>query len=126
MEQRTYFIVGDFFSSTMMGAFVGLGVAGIVGEGWSMRMGMLVGMIVGMGMSLPALLVFCPLFGGLEIILPIMLTGMVAGMGIGMVAAMQGVYLSTAAGIGALIGTGVILGTYMLNARLQGEAREWT
>ena len=80
-----------------------------------------IGMLVGMGMSFLALLIFCPFFGAMEVMLPTMLAGMLAGMLLGMAAAMQTLSQSQAAGIGAMIGIGAMLAVFMFNAKLQGE-----
>ena len=50
-----------------------------------------------------------------------MLSGMLSGMVLGMAAALQMLYLSQAAGIGAMIGIGAMLVVIMFNAKLQGE-----
>lgn len=121
MEKRLYFIFGDVLSNAAIGGLAGLGAAGLVSAGWNMLIGMGIGMIVGMGVSFLALLIFCPFFGAMEVMLPTMLAGMLAGMVLGMAAAMQTLSLSQAAGIGALIGIGAMLLVFMFNAKLQGE-----
>lgn len=126
MERRIYFLLGDVLANTAIGALAGLGAAGIVGAAWNMVLGMVTGMIVGMGVSVLGLLAFCPLFGALEVAVPMMLTGMLAGMGIAMRATLQTMDVGSGAQIGALIGLCVLLGTWLLNARLQGEERRWT
>ena len=117
MEKRLYFIFGDVLSNAAIGGLAGLGAAGLVSAGWNMLIGMGIGMIVGMGVSFLALLVFCPFFGAMEVMLPTMLAGMV----LGMAASMQTLGLSQAAGVGALIGIGAMLAVFMFNAKLQGE-----
>jgi len=121
VEKRLYFIFGDVLSDAAIGGLAGLGAAGLVSAGWHMLIGMGIGMIVGTGVSFLALLIFCPFFGAMEVMLPTMLSGMLSGMVLGMAAAMQTLYLSQAAGIGAMIGIGAMLVVIMFNAKLQGE-----
>lgn len=121
MEKRLYFIFGDVLSNAAIGGLAGLGAAGLVSAGWHMLIGMGIGMIAGMGVSFLALVIFCPFFGAMEVMLPTMLTGMLSGMALGMAATMQTLYLSQAAGIGAMIGIGAMLVVFMFNAKLQGE-----
>ncbi len=121
MEKRLYFIFGDVLSNAAIGGLAGLGAAGLVSAGWHMLIGMGMGMIAGMGVSFLALVIFCPFFGAMEVMLPTMLTGMLSGMALGMAATMQTLYLSQAAGIGAMIGIGAMLVVFMFNAKLQGE-----
>ena len=117
MEKRLYFIFGDILSNAAIGGLTGLGAAGLVSTGWNMLIGMGIGMLVGMGMSFLALLIFCPFFGAMEVMLPTMLAGML----LGMAAAMQTLSQSQAAGIGAMICIGAMLAVFMFNAKLQGE-----
>ncbi len=126
MEKRPYFVLGDIFSNVFVGALVGLAASAMVGEGWNMVVGMAGGMGVGMVLALLSLLVFCPLFGALEVMLPVMLSGMASGMGVGMLASGRALCGSSATGLGALMGGVVILGTYILQARLQSKAGVWT
>jgi hypothetical protein len=108
-------------SNAAIGGLAGLGAAGLVSAGWHMLIGMGIGMIAGMGVSFLALHIFCPFFGAMEVMLPTMLPGMLSGMVLGMAATMQTLYLSQAAGIGAMIGIGAMLVVFMFNAKLQGE-----
>ncbi len=105
MEKRLYFIFGDMLSNAAIGGLTGLAVAGLVSTGWNMLIGMGIGMLVGMGMSFLALLILCPFFGAMEVMLP----------------TMQTLSQSQAAGIGAMICIGAMLAVFMFNAKLQSE-----
>ena len=121
METRLYFLFGDVVSNSVIGILAGLAAASLVGPGWPMLLGMLVGMAIGMLVSFLGPIVFCPLFGAHEVMMPTMLTGMLSGMVFGMWAAMRVLSTETVAGIGALLGLGMAVVVWMSNARLHGE-----
>ena len=122
MERRLYFIFGDILTCTVSGAVGGwlahTGVPGDLSMFFAMFIGMFLGMLAGM------LIGFClaPLFGAMEIMLPASLAGMVAGMMIGMGQMMLHPSPEDASIGGALTGLACLLLTYLLQARLRGEA----
>ena len=120
MEKRLYFLLGDVLSNSAVGILAGLATASLVGTGWPMLIGMLVGMVIGMLVSFLGPIVFSPLFGAHEIMLPTMLSSMLAGMLFGMAAAMQSLSMGTIVGIGALLGFGITVCVWISNARLHG------
>ena len=118
MERRPYFVFGDLLSCTVTGAAVAMAVTRVVGPAWNPWLAMAAGMVLGMVVALPISLMFVLPFGVIEVLLPGMLVGMLAGMWAGMqvpMAAPAGV--DSAAG-GALIGVGVMILVYAMNARL--------
>ena len=82
-------------------------------------------MALGMLVSLLSPIVFTPLFGAHEVMIPSMLSGMLSGMVVGMGAAMQPLSAGTASAQGALIGLGVTVLVWIGNAVLHGE-QPWT
>jgi hypothetical protein len=86
---------------------------------WPMLLNMLAGMALGMGIGLLLLPGFMLFFGALEVMLPGMLTAMLSGMLLGMVNAVPGVAALSPLW-GALIGWGVVIMTYLMNAVLVG------
>ena len=84
--------------------------------------GMFVGMALGMAIAmLLSLAVFAAFFGAIEVMLPAMLTGMAAGMWLGMAEPMQPIGALRAIEMGAVTGAGVVVFTYLMNARLRGK-----
>lgn len=126
MEKRLYFLVGDVLASSVIGGLAGLAVTSLIGPSWPMPVAMVVGMALGMLVSILSPLVFTPLFGAHEVMIPSMLTGMLSGMVCGMWAAMQTLSGGTASAIGALIGVGVVVLVWIGNALLHGEQQSWT
>ncbi len=119
IERRPYFVLGDLIASSGTGAVVGLLAAVAIGTGWHGMFGMAVGMVIGMLAGLVLGLTFLQiLFGALEVMLPATLAGMLAGMWVGMTAAGRHVSLGQAASTGALVGLGVMIFSYALNAHL--------
>ena len=126
MERRLYFVVGDALACASTGAVTGAACATIFGPAWPMFPAMIVAMLLGMIISLPLIFgLFLWMFGAMEVMVPSMLTGMVAGMAVGMAATRSPVSELEAAGTGALIGLGVLVVTYALNARISGKS-QWT
>ncbi len=119
MEHRIYFVFGDFFSCTGVGALTGLIVCNLIGSDWNMVSGMLLGMAAGMMIGMLSMLIFIPFFGAMEVMLPVMLAGMASGMCVGMISGMQGTGPGLASAIGAFAGVGAILFTYVFNARVR-------
>ncbi len=119
IERRPYFVIGDLIASSGTGAVVGLLAAVAIGTGWHGMFGMAVGMVIGMLVGLVLGLTFLQvLFGAMEVMLPATLAGMLAGLWVGMTAAQVEVNSGQAASTGALIGLGVMIFSYALNAHL--------
>ena len=117
MEVRPYFLLGDLFVNTAVGALVGVASAAIFGPAWNMWVGMFAGMALGMLIALVlSLAVFAVLFGAMEVMVPAMLTGMVVGMVVGMEGPMIEVSLLDGARWGALLGLVCLAITYAMNA----------
>jgi len=122
MERRLYFILGDFVANIVTGVAAALATIAVVGPGWNMLIGMFVGMALGMAIAmLLSLAVFAVFFGAIEVMLPAMLTGMAAGMWLGMAEPMQPIGVLRAVEMGVVTGVGVVVLTYLMNARLRGK-----
>lgn len=126
METRPYFLFGDIFCNTLLGATIGALATISVSDRWSMLIAMVLGMAAGMLLASVFGAVCGILFGAFELMVPLMLTGMIAGMAIPMRAVMGPLDAATAAGFGAATGLLVLAGTYVLNATLRGKERQWT
>ncbi|MBF0155830.1 MAG: hypothetical protein HQL57_01420 [Magnetococcales bacterium] len=129
MERRPYFIFGDLLSCVAAGALAGNWSVAVHGwmaiPGWPMAVTMALEMIVDMGLGMVAGMlvaaVAMPLFGAMEIMIPVMLTGMVSGM-VGMLGEeIVGRSSLGAEGWGALGGVVSLLVCTWANLRLQGE-----
>jgi len=121
METRLYFIAGDVLANAGAGAGAVVVCTALLGETWppaAMILGMIIGGAVAMLLGMLASL----LFGAFEVMLPVMTTGMLAGM----MASMQAVPVNVAATRGAVAGIGILVVTYLLNARLRRETGPWT
>ena len=119
IERRPYFLIGDLIASSGTGAVVGLLAGMAIGSGWHGMLGMAVGMVIGMLVGLVlGLTLLQVLFGAMEVMLPATLAGMLAGMWVGMMAARADMSLAQGASTGALIGLGVMIFSYALNAHL--------
>ena len=125
MEKRVYFLFGDVLASSLIGVLAGLAASALIGPSWPMLIAMLIGMALGMLVSLLSPIVFTPLFGAHEVMIPSMLAGMLSGMVVGMGAAMQPLSAGTASALGAFIGLGVTVLVWIGNAVLHGE-QSWT
>ena len=80
MERRVAFIAGDLFVNLVAGIAGALSAEALIPSWWHPLVSMPLGMFVG-GLSGSAVaLVFMPLLGLFEVMLPAMLAGMVAGM----------------------------------------------
>lgn len=122
MEKRLYFILGDVVVNVVTGVAAALATIAVVGPGWNMMIGMFVGMALGMAIAmLLSLALFAAFFGAMEVMLPAMLTGMAAGMWLGMAAPMEPIGALRAVEMGAVTGVGVVIFTYIMDARLRGK-----
>ena len=120
METRFYFVMGDVGANCGAGAFVAVVCTLLFGGGWP-AVAMPIGMIAGGLVAMPLGMLASLLFGAFEIILPVMTTGMLAGM----VTPMGDPPLAKAAARGAAVGIGVLVITYLLNARLRRTRDRW-
>lgn len=126
MSRRLYFLFGDLLATSVTGALCGLAAAAVVAPSWNPWLAMLAGMAAGMVICLPAAFVFMPLFGAMEIMMPVMLTGMMATMVVAMEAAMEDLTPAAAAQRGALVGVGVLLLLYAADRFLRTRGHRWT
>lgn len=122
MAWRIYFIVGDILACATAGAASGWLTSTIVSGDWFALAAMAVGMIVGVIIGLLGAILFTPFFGSFEVMLPSSLSGMVSGMALGMIDIMAEIGWSQAVWGGGLIGLLCLMGTYVLNFSLRGEA----
>lgn len=123
MAWRFYFIFGDVLACVTVGAASGWLTSIIVPGDWFTLAAMATGMIVGMLVGLFGAFLFTPFFGSFEIMLPSSLSGIVAGMAFGMIDTVVGIDWKEALLGGGLIGLLCLIGTYVLNSRLHGEAK---
>lgn len=116
------FRLGDYLAGTLTGVLTALAVRAVVGPQWDMVLAMLVGMAVGMVVHLGLVLLFIPLLGTFEVMMPAALIGMYGGMVFGMRDSMQQAYipLSGALAVGALFGFVVVLGIRWWDRQLRG------
>ncbi len=124
MERRLYFFFGDIVTNASVGAVAGLTASAIVDSSWNVLAAMVAAMLVGHLIAMLGFLIFTPLFGGFEVMLPGMLSGMESGMIVGMAAAMRPLSTGQAALLGALIGLAVLSATAVLNDRIRADAQK--
>ncbi len=126
MMWRTYFICGDLLACSLAGAGTAWLVQALIPSDWPMIFGMALGMVLGMTVGTIASLFFTPLFGAMEVMLPVSLSAMVSGMWAGMaqtgtdrffglsdIDALQG---------GTVAGLACLAFTWLLQAKLRGNA----
>ena len=123
MAWKFYFLFGDVLACVTVGAASGWLTSIIVPGDWFTLAAMATGMIVGMLVGLIGAIPFTPFFGSFEIMLPSSLSGIVAGMAFGMIDTVVGIDWKEALLGGGLIGLLCLIGTYVLNSRLHGEAK---
>lgn len=118
-----YFRLGDYLAGVLTGLLTAFAVRMIVGPQWDMVVAMLVGMAAGMLIHLMLLLLFIPLLGTFEVMMPSAVIGMYGGMLFGMRDTMQQAYISlnTAVAVGALFGFLVVFGIRWWDWQLKGE-----
>ena len=121
MEDRLYFLLGDYFTCILSGAIVGVFSAWFFDPSWGMMSAMLVGMVLGMivGLIFPGGMCL-HYFGLFELMVPLMLTTMMVGMVVSMIASMNPVSSSFAALMGAVIGIFCLRLTYRWNKKISG------
>ena len=120
--QPLYFCMGDYLAGLLTGLLTAFAVRAIVGPQWDMVLAMLVGMAVGMLLHLTVLLLFIPLLGTFEVMIPSAVIGMYGGMLFGMRDSMQQAYVSRgmALAVGALFGLVVVFGIRWWDRQLRG------
>ncbi len=109
VETRLYFVLGDLLLNAVAGAAAALAAHALVPFSWHAFVAMPLGMVAGAVVASALAILFMPLLGAFEVMLPAMLTGMVAGM------AAPGVDRPALAG--ASIGLAVVAWVYLLTAR---------
>lgn len=121
-SEPLYFRLGDYVAGALTGVLTAFAVRMIVGPQWEMVVAMLVGMTVGMLTHMTLLLLFIPLLGTFEVMMPGAIIGMYGGMLFGMRDSMQQAYvpLSTALAVGALFGLVVVFGIRWWDRQLRG------
>jgi hypothetical protein len=119
-----YFCIGDYLAGLLTGLLTAFAVRAIIGPQWDMVLAMLVGMAVGMLLHLTLLLLFIPLLGTFEVMIPSAVIGMYGGMLFGMRDSMQQAYVSRdmALAVGALFGLVVVFGIRWWDRQLRGVA----
>lgn len=122
MAWRIYFLVGDILACVTVGSASGWLTFVIIPGDWFALAAMASGMIIGMIVALFGAILFTPLFGSFEIMLPSSLSGMMAGMALGMVDAIAEIGWTEAVWSGGLVGLLCLMGTYILHFSLRGEA----
>lgn len=122
VAEPSYFRLGDYLAGALTGMLTALAVRTIVGPQWDMVVAMLVGMAVGMLVHLTLLLLFIPLLGTFEVMMPGAMIAMYGGMLFGMRDSMQQAYVSlhSALAVGALFGLVVVFGIRWWNRQLIG------
>jgi hypothetical protein len=105
---RPYFVLGDVFVNAGAGAVAAVSAQAVIAPSWHPIVAMPLGMCVGSFAASVLALLFMPLFGAFEVMLPVMLTGMVAGMAAPMV--------GQPALLGIFIGVAVVGFVYLLTA----------
>lgn len=122
MRPRVYFLLGDIVSNAAVGGLTAWVTQVLVPESWSSILAMGLGMFVGMGVALASAILFVPLFGALEVMLPTSLTGMLVGMGAAMLETMHPLPIRELTLGGMSAGLGVVGWTYYLTAREKGAS----
>ncbi len=125
MDNRLYFVAGDFFSNILVGLSAALANAAMISSHWPMPAAMIISMVLGMIIAI--LLNFVLLlryFGAMEVMLPTMLSGMLAGMAAGMTASMTDLSLGSAALLGCFIGACVCVYCWAANNQLIGKVTD--
>lgn len=125
LPHRLYFLFGDGLANASVGALAGWVGAACMEPGGSMWLGMAYGMVAGMGIAFLGGLLFIPLFGAMEVMVPTMLTGMAASMAGGMTVMLEAVETGALLAEGAAVGIGVLLYCKGVDAWFRGEDRRW-
>jgi len=118
---RLWFLFGDCVAGATTGLLTALVVHAIVWRECDMVVAMALGMLAGMVVHLALGVLFLPLLGIFETMVPGMCIAMYGGMLFGMRDAMQEIDLITTLEIGAAFGSAVALGVAFWNAQLRGS-----
>jgi hypothetical protein len=122
VEKRPYFLIGDLLTNSLTGAVVALACTSLFSEAWPHVLAMVAGMFVGSAVGMLLATLASVALGAFEVMLPVMTTGML----VGMLSATSAAELTEAAAGGALVGVGVLVLTYLLNARIHRQGGTWT
>lgn len=120
MDDRLYFIFGDFISNIIVGVIMAVIPSLFVDSGWNMFAAMVVMMAVAMPGSLFLSLLLGIVFGAMEIMIPVMLSGMFGGMLGAMWLAMGDVGVVQLVYLGAITGFVTVCTIWVVNARMRG------
>jgi hypothetical protein len=112
MEKRLYFVLGDLLVSTVAGATAGVTAHAVIPASWQPLAAVPLGFLLGVAASSVVALLFMPLFGAFEVILPALLTGMIAGSAAS--------FTERPAIVGPAIGVAVLVWVYFLTERESG------
>ncbi len=115
-----FFKLADYGTSCIIGGLAGLLAFWIIDPGWNMLQSVVIGMFVGMLAQIPVFLLFMPLFGVFEIMIPSMIAGMLGGMCNAMIATMYSLPLILGFGLGGAIGAIACMWVYIRNRKLVG------
>ena len=121
MEKRPYFLIGDLLTNGVTGAVVALVCTSLFSDAWPHLPAMVAGMFVGSAVGMLLATLASVALGAFEVMLPVMTTGML----VGMLSATSAAALPEAAAAGALVGVGVLVLTYLLNARIHRQGGTW-
>jgi hypothetical protein len=123
MEARLYFVLGDCLGNALVGAFSGWAAVAWMPHALGFWLGMVVSMAGAMAVTmLLALTLLLRWLGTHEVMVPTMIGGMTANMTVCALAHHHAMSPLDGAWLGALIGLGVLLLTYIANARMTREA----
>jgi hypothetical protein len=120
------FSIGDYLAGILIGVATTLAVRAVIWPGMDMVIAMFIGMAIGTVVHLFVGLVLAPLIGMFETMVPGSLIGMYGGMLFGMRDSMAAgsLTLASAATVGAIFGTIVVLGVKVYNQVLRGAVFE--
>ncbi len=108
MEKRLYFVLGDFFVTAIAGVAAALAAHALTSS-WHPLIALPVGFLAGAIAASVVAMVFMPLFGAFEVMLPAILAGVLAGA--------AGSRTDRPVLVGASIGIAVVVWVYVLTER---------
>ncbi|MBI2963420.1 MAG: hypothetical protein HYY35_06675 [Deltaproteobacteria bacterium] len=120
------FVVGDHLAGALTGAVTALAVRGVGAGGTDMVVAMLLGAVVGSAVHLLLALLFSPLLGPFQVMVPGSLIGMYGGMLFAMRDSVHGgsPTLSSAVLVGGLFGAVVTAGVELYDRALRPEGSD--
>lgn len=124
LDNRLFYVVGDFIANLAIGVIVGLVAWSIVSPSWNMWAAMFTMMALGMVLGLVLYFPIGSKLGAMEAMIPSMYTGMWAGMVVGMMSAMMDMGWQHAAEMGAACGIAEIIFIWVANTILRGVVRQ--